>query len=69
MRAVTPPALESLSVPREKTCTVLSSVGSGAVVDIKSRISPVSELQRFQDPRKAWVVDGMKLSFRNRCKA
>jgi hypothetical protein len=46
MRPTTPPAPDSLSVPPQKIFTVLRSVGSGAATDIKSRITPVSELQR-----------------------
>jgi hypothetical protein len=46
MRPTTPPAPDSLSVPPQKIFTVLRSVGSGGATDIKSRITPVSELQR-----------------------
>jgi hypothetical protein len=46
MRPTTPPAPDSLSVPQQKIFTVLRSVGSGAVADVQSRITPVSELQR-----------------------
>lgn len=54
MRPVTPPALDSLSVPQEKILTNLRSIGRGAAADIKSRIRSVAELQRCPGSTQGW---------------
>jgi hypothetical protein len=54
MRPTTLRALDSLSVSPQKTFTVLRSVGRGAAVEIKSRINPVSELQRSPGSTQRW---------------
>jgi hypothetical protein len=46
MLPVTPPLPDSLSVPQQKVFTALRSVDRVAAADVKSRIKPVSELQR-----------------------
>ena len=64
MRPATPPAPDSLSVPEQKIFTVLHSVGRGAASDIKSRINPVSELQRSPGAMQGWGGDWYEVLLR-----